>query len=115
VILPHYFVGTASNKEANDKSSISFWTLVSGVALFAHSAYEDVVAIGDAVRSEPELLWTLARVPILTSSNSTTFHAGYIGDHHTKAHLSRKAYAAFVVGELSKNEWIKKSPMISSD
>jgi len=108
-------LGTASNPDPNDKPSVTFWTLVKGVNLFAHSAYLDVVAIGEAIRAEPELLYTLARVPILTSSSATTFHAGYIGDGGTKARLSRKAYAAFVVSELSKNEWIRKAPLISSE
>jgi len=108
-------LGTASNTDTNDKASATFWALVKGVDLFAHSAYKDVIAIGDTIRAQPELLYTLARVPILTNSPGTTFHAGYIGDGGTKAHLSRKAYAAFVVSELSKNEWIRKAPMISSE
>lgn len=106
--------GTASNKDDNDKFSLIFNSLVLGVDIFAHTAYKDIVAIGNTVRADPDVLWTLARVPILTSGDSTRYHAGYIGDGTTSAQLTRKAFAAFVVTELSKNEWIRKSPLISS-
>jgi putative NADH-flavin reductase len=33
-------LGTASMKDPNDKFSLEFWTLVNGVALFAHNAYK---------------------------------------------------------------------------
>jgi hypothetical protein len=91
-----------------------FKSLVLGVDVFAHSAYNDVVAIGNTVRSDPDALWTLARVPILTNGDSIKYHAGYIGDEKVSTRLARKAFAAFVVTELSKNEWIRKSPLVSS-
>jgi hypothetical protein len=106
--------GTASNKDDNDKFSIVFNSLVLGVNIFAHTAYMDVVAIGNTVREDRDVLWTLARVPILTNGDSTSYHAGYIGDGVTTAHLTRKAFAVFVVAELSKNDWVRKSPLISS-
>jgi len=107
-------LGTASNKDDNDKFSLAFNTLVLGVDIFAHTAYEDIVAIGKVVRENSDILWTLARVPILTSYDSTKYHAGYIGDGTTTTHLNRKAFAIFVVTELSNNEWVRKSPLISS-
>jgi len=107
-------LGTASNTDDNDKPSLVFRGLVLGVDLFAHNAYKDIVAIGNIVRADPDALWTLARVPILTNDNSTSYHAGYIGDGTTATRLSRKAFGAFVVNELSKNEWIRKAPLISS-
>jgi len=107
-------LGTASNKDDNDKFSLTFNSLVLGVDIFAHSAYKDIVAIGNAVRSDSDALWTLARVPILTSGDSISYHAGYIGDGKTSTTLARKAFAAFAVNELSRNEWIRKSPLISS-
>jgi len=107
-------LGTASNKDDNDKFSLTFNSLVLGVDIFAHSAYKDVVAIGNAVRGDADVLWTLARVPILTSGDSIRYHAGYIGDGKVSTQLARKAFAAFAVTELSKNEWIRKSPLVSS-
>jgi len=106
-------LGTASNKEEHDKLDLRFWTFVTGVALFAHNAYKDVVEIGNTIRSDSELVWTLARVPILTSSEHRGYHAGYIGDGKTTAYLPRLAYAVFVIEELERNEWTRKSPMIS--
>jgi hypothetical protein len=81
--------------------------------MFARNAYKDVVALGERIREEQDIQWTLARVPILTSTDALTYQAGYIGDGKTRTLLSRKAYAAFVVHELSENAWLKKSPMIS--
>jgi len=107
-------LGTASNKDDHDKFSLIFNSLVLGVNTFAHNAYKDVVAIGNTVRADTDVLWTLARVPILTSGDSRKYHAGYIADGITNSTLARKAFAAFVVAEISKNEWMCKSPLISS-
>jgi len=107
-------LGTASNKDDNDKFSLAFKSLILGVDIFAHNAYKDIVAIGDVVRRNNDVLWTLARVPVLTNGDSTAYHAGYIADGTTTTQLNRKAYAIFMVTELSKNEWVRKSPMISS-
>jgi hypothetical protein len=109
-------LGTASNKDPNDKSSIKFWTLVTGVATFAHHAYEDVVAIGETIRGTEGLIYTLGRVPILTSGEKEQdrkYVAGYIGDGKTGVWLPRLAYAVFVTEELEKNEWVRKSPLVS--
>jgi len=107
-------LGTTSMKDDHDKFDLEFWVLVNGVAVFARNAYKDVVAIGETVRADQEILWTIARVPILTDKENEEFVAGYVGDHRTKAWLTRKAFAAFVVQELVKNEWIRKQPLISS-
>jgi len=106
-------LGTASITDPNDKFSFQFWVLVNGVATFARNAYKDVVAIGETIRGEgAELNWTIARVPVLTDAESKEVLAGYIGDGKTKTSLSRAGFAAFVLGELEKNEWVKKSPLL---
>lgn len=107
-------LGTASNKDPNDKFNLQFWVLVNGVATFAHHAYQDVVAIGETIRSSESLVWTIARVPILTNATSKAWVAGYVGDGMTKAWLSRAAFAAFVTHELELNAWAKKAPLLSS-
>ena len=108
-------LGTTSIKDPNDKFSYQFWVLVNGVAIFARTAYKDVVAIGDAIRSEgADLDWTIARVPVLTDQETKDFVAGYIADGHTKAVLSRAAFASFVVTELKENKWTRKSPLVSN-
>jgi len=109
-------LGTASIKDKNDKFSIFFLGMVNGVKTLAYNAYKDVVAIGDTIRGEEgqDLIWTIVRVPLLTNSESKNVIAGYVGDGKTKTSLSRAAFAAFVVGELDKNEWTRRAPLISS-
>jgi len=106
-------LGTSSNKDPHDKFDLEFWVLVNGVATFARTAYKDMVAIGETIRASGDLVWTLARVPILTSQKKTEVVAGYVGDKKTKAWLSRAGYAAWVIQELDKNEWARESPLIS--
>ena len=122
-------LGTASMKDPNDKFNLEFWVLVNGVAAFAHNAYkvnindissilltasQDVVAIGETVRADHDILWTIVRVPILTDKDEDRFVAGYVGDKKTKAWLPRKGFAAFVAQELKSNEWVQKQPLLST-
>ncbi|EKM60726.1 uncharacterized protein PHACADRAFT_246816 [Phanerochaete carnosa HHB-10118-sp] len=108
-------LGTSSIKDEHDHFSVVFKTLVTGVHLFAHGAYKDVVAIGDRVRHEGgDLDWTIVRVPVLTSDPDKTYIAGYVGDGHVKPKLARPAFAAFALQELDKGEWIRKAPLVSS-
>jgi len=108
-------LGTASMKDEHDHFSARFAAMVSGVAILAHHAYRDVVAIADVVRGEgQDLMWTIARVPLLTSDTKTDVVAGYIGDSKIGTTLSRAAFAAFVLKELEENQWCKKAPLISS-
>ncbi|TCD62941.1 hypothetical protein EIP91_006204 [Steccherinum ochraceum] len=108
-------LGTASMKDEHDQFSARFAALVSGVAILAHHAYRDVVAIGEVVRGEgKDLAWTIARVPVLTSDASTAVIAGYIGDGKVNTTLPRAAFAAFVLKELEENQWCRKAPLISS-
>ena len=107
-------LGTASIKDPNDRFSTAFWAMVNTIKMFAYNAYKDVVAIGETVRAEKELIWTIARVPVLTSGDDTGLNVGYIGDKNIGTSLNRAAYAAFVVRELEKNDWARKAPMIAS-
>ena len=108
-------LGTASMTDEHDKFSFEMSVLVTGVAVFAHNAYKDVVAIGQTVRAaDPDVLWTIARVPLLTEKENRAFVAGYVGDGHTRTRLARAAFAAFVMQELEENQWCRKAPLISS-
>lgn len=108
-------LGTASMKDDHDKFSIVFATLVTGVAVFAHNAYNDVVAIGKVIREQGDALeWTIARVPLLTGDANKAVLVGYIGDGKVKPRLSRAAFASFVVEQLQSKEWRGKAPLISS-
>ncbi|KAG6891091.1 hypothetical protein C0995_014181 [Termitomyces sp. Mi166 len=83
-------LGTASIKDPADKFSLAFSILVNGVAIGARTAYNDVVAIGENVRTHGgNLEWTIVRVPLLTNQESEEVIAGYVGDGETNAWLSR--------------------------
>ena len=108
-------LGTASFADPNDKPSLRFAALVRGVKLLANSMYKDIVAIGTVITTKgADLDWTIARVPVLTNADTEGVVAGYIGDKEIGTMLARKAFAAFVIGEVEKREWVKKSPMISN-
>lgn len=108
-------LGTASMKDEHDKFSVVFATLVTGVALFAHNAYRDVVAIGETIRAQGDSLdWTIVRVPVLTNDQTKEVVAGYVGDGRVKPKLSRAGFASFVVKELEQGEWLCKAPLIST-
>jgi len=106
---------TPSAKDEHDRFSLTFTLLVAGIWTFARPAYNDIVAIGQTIRSQgDELDWTIVRVPFLTDKETKDVVAGYVGDGKTGATLSRAGFAAFFVQELEKGEWIKKAPLISS-
>ncbi|KAF7798607.1 hypothetical protein EIP86_009829 [Pleurotus ostreatoroseus] len=108
-------LGTPSMKDEHDGFSLTFKLLVAGVGIFAHSAYQDVVAIGETIRAEGDgLAWTIARVPLLTDDPNKETVAGYIGDGKVKAKLSRPGFAAFCVKQLMSEEWVGKAPLVSS-
>lgn len=107
-------LGTASMKDEHDKFSAVFATLVTGVAVFAHNAYRDVVSIGELIRGSGDSLdWTIARVPVLTNDQDKEVVAGYVGDGHVKPRLSRAGFASFVLRELETGAWVRKAPLIS--
>jgi len=108
-------LGTASITDPADKFNLAFYALVNGVKIFARNAYNDVVAIGETVRTAgADLDWTIVRVPILRDSESSDVVAGYVGDGKTSTTLTRLGFAVFVVEEIEKGEWVKKAPLISS-
>ncbi|KAG5636566.1 hypothetical protein H0H81_007618 [Sphagnurus paluster] len=108
-------LGTASITDPADKFNLAFSILINGVATFARNAYNDVVAIGKNVRTQGvDLDWTIVRVPILTNSDSEEVIAGYVGDGKTNTFLSRAGFAAFVVEEIERREWVQKAPLICS-
>ena len=109
-------LGTPSMTDEHDRFSPVMAFLVNGVNVFAHNAYKDVVAIGQTIRAVPpnEVVWTIARVPLLTEKPEKDVIAGYVGDGKTKTKLSRAAFAAFVLKELEENKWCGKAPLISS-
>ncbi|EJF58432.1 NAD(P)-binding protein [Dichomitus squalens LYAD-421 SS1] len=109
-------VGTPSMKDEHDHFSLIMLAMITVVATFVRNAYKDVVAIGQTIRAaDPEeLVWTIARVPILNDNEDRSVLAGYVGDGKVGTKLARQALAAFVLRELEENQWTLKAPAISS-
>ncbi|KIJ68791.1 hypothetical protein HYDPIDRAFT_173430 [Hydnomerulius pinastri MD-312] len=108
-------LGTPSITDPNDKFSLQMSIIVAGVRTLAHTAWKDVVAIGETIRKEGDALdWTIVRVPLLSGSGDKEFVAGYVGDGKTGKWLTRAGFAAFTVQELTRNEWVKAAPLITS-
>ncbi|KAG2109635.1 NAD-P-binding protein [Suillus discolor] len=107
-------LGTPSITDPNDKFSLRMSIIVNGVATLARTAYEDVVAIGETIRTQGnDLDWTIVRVPLLSGANDKNVVVGYVGDGKTGIWVTRAGFASFVVQELEKNEWVKKAPLIT--
>lgn len=108
-------LGTPSIKDPHDKFSLTMSTLVTGVSTFASAAYKDIVAIGETICREGDTLeWTIARVPLLNNGSDASFVAGYVGDGRTTTCLTRIAFVAFVLRELTEGEWVKARPLVTS-
>jgi putative NADH-flavin reductase len=109
-------LGTTSIKDENDKRSVIYSAFIAGVAVGAHTAYKDIVAVGEVIRACDDIDWTIVRVPVLKNEKNREVRAGYVGDGKagTRYTLARLGFAVFVLQELEKGEWIKRSPLITS-
>lgn len=109
-------LGTTSIKDAKDKFSFVYSGMIASVYAGAHSAYKDIVAVGETIRESEDIDWTIVRVPVLKNDNNREVRAGFVGDGGAGAAytLSRRGFAVFVVQELEKGEWIKRAPLITS-
>ena len=107
-------LGAASIVDENDRSSIKYQSLIWSLSTFVPKVYSDVVAIGEVIKTQGDGLdWTIVRVPFLTNKDTTATIAGYVGDGKVGMTLSRRAFAAFMVGEIEKREWVHKCPMLT--
>ncbi|KAF8311129.1 uncharacterized protein EI90DRAFT_2922344 [Cantharellus anzutake] len=109
-------LSTVSVKSPKDHFSLVRESLVAGIKLIGHSAWEDVVATGELVHSEASdgLNVTLARVPTLNDSKGGSLKVGFVGDRYVGWLLSRNDLATFFVGEAEKPEWAGEIPLLSS-
>ncbi|KAF5373762.1 hypothetical protein D9758_000859 [Tetrapyrgos nigripes] len=108
-------LGTASITAPEDKPDIKFKALVTAVSLGAHNAYKDVVAIGENIKKESDLDWTIVRVPLLTDKEKRDVVSGFIGDGKVGTTLARVGFGVFVIRGLLKmnnSAWIRKAPVI---
>ncbi|KAJ3822316.1 NAD-P-binding protein [Lentinula raphanica] len=109
-----FALGTASIPAPEDKSDVTFAALVTGISVFARTAYKDMVAIGETIKKQDDLDWIIVRVPLLNDKPNRNVIAGFIGDGFVNTGLSRIAFAVFVVAQLNNTQstWIKKAPMV---
>ncbi|KAH9018346.1 NAD(P)-binding protein [Lactarius hengduanensis] len=109
-------LGTTSTKDELDKFSIGYSVMATVVFIGARSMYRDIAAVGEVIRESEDIDWTIVRVPILKNDKNREVRAGYIGDGAAGAAytLARQGFAAFVLQELDKGEWIKRAPLITS-
>ena len=107
-------LGTPSIKDAKDRFNMAYSLMVGTVYAGAHSAYTDIVAVGEVIRGSEDIDWTLVRVPVLKNNKNREVRVGYIGDGVVGYMLSRQGFAAFVIQELEKGEWIKCAPLVTS-
>jgi putative NADH-flavin reductase len=109
-------LGTTSIKDEKDRCSVVYSALIAGVAVGAHSAYRDIVAVGEVIRACDDIEWTIVRVPVLKNEVNREVRAGYVGDGKAGSTytLARLGFAVFVLQELEKGEWIRRAPLITS-
>ncbi|KAH9066964.1 NAD(P)-binding protein [Lactarius deliciosus] len=109
-------LGTTSTKDELDKFSIAYSVMATVVFIGARSMYRDIVTAGEVIRESEDIDWTIVRVPILKNDKNREVRAGYVGDGGAGAAytLARQGFAAFVLQELDKGEWIKRAPLITS-
>ncbi|KAJ6491390.1 NAD-P-binding protein [Mycena vitilis] len=109
---------TPSVRDPHDQFSLSFEIFRKTFATFCRNAVKDIVAVGRVVRAQrAELDWTLIRMARQTSGcdpESSNVIAGYMGDGKTTVASSRVGAAVFIIEELEKREWIRKSPILST-
>jgi putative NADH-flavin reductase len=106
-------LGTVSNQNPEDGTSLVKWCMVSAVWIFLHSAWRDVVQLGKSIQ-ESSAEWTIARVARLTSGEGGHVKAGLVGKEGTGVFLARRDLARWFLGELERGEWIRKMPVVYS-
>ena len=106
-------LGTVSIPAEEDGSSVVKWGMVSGVWVFLHSAWKDVVELGKVIQSSG-LEWTIARVARLTGEGGGEVKAGYVGKEGTGVCLARKDLGKWYLDELENGNWIHQMPVVYS-
>jgi len=107
-------LGTVSNENAEDGSSVLRWCLVTAVWAFLHYAWKDVVMFGKKIQ-ESGLEWTIARVARLSNApGGGQVKAGLVGREGTGVVVARADLARWFLDELERGEWIRKMPVVYS-
>lgn len=115
-------ISAQDNAPGHDRFTLPSFILIALVRIFAHAAYDNIVNSAQVVQKESgrdeknEVVYTLARVPVLTMQDHPSMRvvAGYVGDGKTGSLLSRYAAAEFFVDQIEGKQWLNKTPAISS-
>ncbi|KAJ4286486.1 hypothetical protein N0V90_013186 [Kalmusia sp. IMI 367209] len=109
-----FILGTNSIPDPADKRSLKWALAIWMIKLIARHAYEEIVAIGDLVRSQPveELRWTLFRVGFLNNGPAAPVNATYPGSGKDHLSISRDSIAEWLLKEAQEDKWVGKSPYI---
>ncbi len=106
-------LATASVRDPQDSFDLKYKLLVSMIKLTVKSAYDEIVRIGELVRSS-NLDWTLVRVGWLNDGEVQPLKVGYYGQGIIKVKISRASIAKFMLDQLTSKEYIRKAPAISN-
>ena len=105
---------TLSVPDPEDKPDLRTRAMVDIVKLAMHSAYEDIVATAQLVRSS-ELDWTILRLALLNNSSKTgTVRVGFVGRGEVGAAISRSDIAYFMLKQIGDTKYIRQAPAISN-
>jgi len=109
-------VATPSARDPRDRFDPRFDPMILAIRVLVGSAYEDIVATAEAVRSSP-LDWTLVRIPLLTDKPSAaawrTGYAGLSGDG-VGVRLARANLAAFLLSAAEEDRHVGEAPVVSN-
>jgi putative NADH-flavin reductase len=105
---------TLSAADTEDKPDLRTRAMVNIVKLAMRSAYEDIVATAQLVRSS-ELDWTILRLAMLNSNPKTgNVRVGYVGSGEVGTAISRADIANFMLKQIGDSKLIRKAPAISN-
>jgi putative NADH-flavin reductase len=104
-------LGTPSIHSDDDKKQL--WTVLPALLprMFAPSAYQEMVKIGQLVRSS-SLDWTVIRIINPNAKHTTNGYSYSLGNTPVKAAVSRKNVAAFFYEVASRNLCIHQMPIV---
>ncbi|KAF8246615.1 NAD(P)-binding protein [Wilcoxina mikolae CBS 423.85] len=115
-----YVMGTVSIKDPRDKPSLVGTAMVWAVWSVIHTAWKNVVAIGevfDGIEKETGIQWTVFRLGNVTDGEmQAPAVAGYVGDGKTTLGIKRSELADWLVRQATSevHEWAGEKPLVSS-
>lgn len=84
--------------------------------IFVPQADADMIAIAENVAAQPDLDWTIFRVPHLNNGAvDLPVAAGLFGpDYKGTMELSRSSMSLWLLNEITENAWVKGAPILGN-